>query len=59
MKDKFIPKGEGDKKAISVRIEQKAIAKIDRLANINNVSRNEMIKQLLDFALERTEEITE
>ena len=55
MKDKFVPKSQDDKKALSVRIEEKSIRKIDILAKINNVSRNKMIEQLLDFALERTE----
>ena len=56
MKDKFIPKSQDDKQAISIRIERRAISKIDSLATKNNVSRNDMIKQLLDFALERTED---
>jgi predicted transcriptional regulator len=55
MKDKFVPKSQDNKKALSVRLEERAINKIDKLATKNNVSRNKMIEQLLDFALERTE----
>jgi len=52
MNDKFIPKIP-DKSVISVRLENVLIKKIDELSAKQKMSRNELIKQCINFALER------
>ena len=60
MRDVFIPKSiDENKKVISIRVEQKHLDKIDKIAAANNLSRNQLINGLLEFALERTQEIKE
>jgi len=55
MKNTFIPKNQ-NKTVISIRINNTMIKKIEELAAESNVSRNELIRQLLEFSLERTAE---
>ena len=52
MNDKFIPKIP-DKSVISVRLENVLIKRIDELSAKQKMSRNELIKQCINFALER------
>jgi len=52
---KFIPV-EQSKALISIRLNTLTIEKIDRLAAKSNLSRNEYIKQMIDYVLENTEE---
>ena len=52
MKDKFLPKIP-DKTVISVRLENVLIEQIDALSKEQKMSRNELIKQCISFALER------
>lgn len=51
---KFIPT-KSEKIVISIRLENEKINKIDELANKIDISRNELINQWLDFALENLE----
>jgi metal-responsive CopG/Arc/MetJ family transcriptional regulator len=55
MKNTFIPKNQ-NKTVISIRINNTMIKQIEELAAESNVSRNELIRQLLEFSLERTSE---
>ena len=55
MNNKFIPKSQ-DKSVISIRLEDATIKRIDQLAADTNISRNELIKQCIDFALERIDD---
>lgn len=55
MKNTFIPKNQ-NKTVISIRINNTMIKQIEELAAESNVSRNELIRQLLEFSLERTAE---
>ena len=55
MKNTFIPKNQ-DKTMISIRLNNSMIKQIDELAAESNVSRNELIRQLLEFSLQRTSE---
>jgi len=52
MNDKFRPRNQ-EKSVISIRLEDMTIKKIDDFANDNRISRNEFIKQCIEFALER------
>ena len=52
---KFVPV-EQTKTLISIRLNTLTIEKIDRLAAKSNLSRNEYIKQMIDYVLENTEE---
>lgn len=52
---KFVPI-EQSKTLISIRLNDLTIQKIDRLANNSNLSRNEYIKQMIDYVLENIEE---
>jgi len=52
MKDSFLPVIP-TKTVISIRIDDDIIAKVDKLAKKQNMSRNELIKQSIVFALER------
>lgn len=51
---KFIPT-KNEKIVISIRMEQEKINRIDEIANKIDISRNELINQCLDFALENLE----
>jgi len=51
---KFIPM-KSEKIVISIRLENEKINKIDEIASKIDISRNELINQCLDFALENLE----
>ena len=55
MKDRFIPKTQ-DKSVISVRLDDVLIANIDELSRAKKISRNELIRQCIEFALERIDD---
>ncbi len=60
MKEKLIInrkslKGEDGYKTFSIRIKDETVARLDRLANETNRSRNELINLLLDYALNNSE----
>lgn len=60
MKEKLIInkkslKGEDGYKTFSIRIKDETVAKLDKLAEETNRSRNELINILLDFAIENSE----
>jgi len=60
MKEKLIInkkslKGEDGYKTFSIRIKDETVAKLDKLANETNRSRNELINILLDYAIENSE----
>ncbi len=60
MKEKLIInkkslKGEDGYKTFSVRIKDETVAKLDRLAEETNRSRNELINILLDYAIDNSE----
>lgn len=48
-------KGEDGYKTFSIRIKDETVAKLDKLAEETNRSRNELINILLDFAIENSE----
>ena len=52
MKDQFVPKI-SSKSVISIRLEDDLISKMDELSRIQKMSRNEFIRQCIEFALER------
>lgn len=54
MNDKFIPKIP-KRSVISIRLENEMISSIDELSKKNDMSRNELIKQCIIFAMERLE----
>lgn len=41
-----------DKIVISIRLEETKLKQIDKIADKTNISRNELINQCLDYALE-------
>ena len=49
------PKGEDGYKVFSIRIKEETVAKLDRLSDETNRSRNELINILLDYAIENSE----
>ena len=51
---KFRPK-KSEKVVISIRIEEEILSRIDKEASKVDISRNELIVQCLDFALENLE----
>ena len=53
MKNLFIPKNQ-NKTVVSLRIHNSMLKMIDELAIQSDVSRNELIRQLLEFALQRS-----
>ena len=60
MKDKLIInkkplKGEDGYKTFSIRIKDETVAKLDKLSESTNRSRNELINILLDYAAENCE----
>ena len=57
MQDLFIPKSNDEnKKVISIRVEQRHLDKIDKIAAKNYLSRNQCINQMLEFVLQRAPE---
>lgn len=52
--DKFIP-SKNEKIVISIRIDAEKINVIDDIANKIDISRNELINQCLDYALNNIE----
>lgn len=55
---KFIPI-KSEKIVISIRLETEKINKIDEIANKIDISRNELINQCLDYAINNIEFIKE
>ncbi len=60
MKEKLIInkkslKGEDGYKVFSIRIKDETVAKLDKLSDETNRSRNELINILLDYAIENSE----
>ena len=60
MKEKLIInkkslKAEDGYKTFSIRIKDETVAKLDKLANETNRSRNELINILLDYAIKNSE----
>lgn len=53
--DKKSLKGEDGYKTFSIRIKDKTVANLDKLAEETNRSRNELINILLDYAIENSE----
>ena len=51
---KFQP-AKSEKIVISIRLEENKLQKIDKIANKTKISRNELINQCLDYALENLE----
>lgn len=47
----FLPQ-KPEKEVISIRIKSETLKKIDQIASQTEISRNEMINQCIDFALE-------
>ena len=58
MREKFIPKVP-DKSVISVRLADELIEQIDDLSRSRKMSRNELIKQCIVFALAHIDEDAE
>ena len=52
MNNSFIPKNV-DKDVISIRLNKSMIKELDVLSTKADVSRNELIRQMLEFCLER------
>lgn len=52
---KFRPKNKSEKIVITIRIDDYRVEELDQIANKINISRNELINQCLDFALENLE----
>ena len=52
--EKFIPT-KNEKVVISIRLEIEKLNKIDDISNKINISRNELINQCLNYALENVE----
>lgn len=48
-------KGDDGYKTFSIRIKDETVAKLDKLAELTNRSRNELINILLDYAIENSE----
>ncbi len=55
MSDKLIIKRRGDDgyKTFSIRIKNETVERIDRIANESNLSRNQIIQEMLDFASDK------
>ena len=49
---KIKKRGEDGSKVITVRIKEDTLAKLDKIANETNYSRNELINILLDYAID-------
>ncbi len=48
---KFAPQ-KREKEVISIRIDSELLAKVDTIASDINISRNELLNQCIEFALE-------
>lgn len=48
-----------EKAVVSIRISEKLLEQVDKMANKANISRNEFIKQCITFALSNMEDYTE
>lgn len=57
MAEKLVIRKRGDDgyKTFSVRIKSDTIDKIDELAKQTNISRNNLIQEMLDFAIDKIE----
>lgn len=57
MAEKLVIRKRGDDgyKTFSVRIKADTIDKIDELAKQTNISRNNLIQEMLDFAIDKIE----
>ncbi len=57
MAEKLVIRKRGDDgyKTFSVRIKTDTIDKIDELAKQTNISRNNLIQEMLDFAIDKIE----
>lgn len=53
--NKKSPKGEDGYKTFSIRIKEETVARLDKLSQDTNRSRNELINILLDFAIDNSE----
>ncbi len=53
--EKFVAK-KPEKEVISMRISIDKLARIDKLAAQSDISRNELINQMIDYAMEHMEE---
>lgn len=51
---KFIPRN-GEKEVISVRIPKTLLQRVDKLAVDNSLSRNELLMQCVEYALDNLE----
>ena len=51
---KFIPRN-GEKEVISVRIPKALLQRVDKLAVDNSLSRNELLMQCIEYALDNLE----
>ena len=55
MSDRLVIKKRGDDgyKTFSVRIKNETVDKIDKIASESNLSRNQIIQEMLDFASDK------
>lgn len=55
MSERLVIKKRGDDghKTFSIRIKNETIDKIDELSKESNLSRNQLIQEMLDFAVEK------
>ncbi|SCY44519.1 Ribbon-helix-helix protein, copG family [Lachnospiraceae bacterium XPB1003] len=57
MADRLVIKKRGDDgyKTFSIRIKNETVDKIDKIASESNLSRNQIIQEMLDFASDKIE----
>ena len=57
MADRLVIKKRGDDgyKTFSIRIKNETVNKIDKIASESNLSRNQIIQEMLDFASDKIE----
>lgn len=57
MADRLVIKKRGDDgyKTFSIRIKNETVDKIDKIASETNLSRNQIIQEMLDFASDKIE----
>ncbi len=57
MADRLVIKKRGDDgyKTFSIRIKNETVEKIDKIASETNMSRNQIIQEMLDFASDKIE----
>ncbi len=57
MADRLVIKKRGDDgyKTFSIRIKNETVDKIDKIASETNMSRNQIIQEMLDFASDKIE----